>query len=257
MAIRPIFIPVLDGPPFVREVEIEFKWHPGFSKAQMQKSIESLHCATAQKEISPILDISSKSPYPLGVSLSAFNLRIELDSQEITTVECAYQGSKVFEEGGPYQDLYLTSSREAKQDPRIRTSGEVIRFDFQGQDFSTFPIHGFYDWLYIYALWQKINLEERILEQILEFKGFSDIAFNPKRSFNCQARSVALFVSLHQNNLIKSVVEDRYADYLDLITDKTKSQLSQPNQLTLFEMPEIEVRPEEKTHDYRSSAKPS
>jgi hypothetical protein len=51
-----------------------FEWHPGFSKSQAQKSIASLHCAAAEAGIAPVLEISSKSPDPLGVSLSAFNL---------------------------------------------------------------------------------------------------------------------------------------------------------------------------------------
>ena len=45
MAKRPIFTPNFSGFPHVNTVDIEFKWHPGFAKSQLQKSIASLHAA--------------------------------------------------------------------------------------------------------------------------------------------------------------------------------------------------------------------
>lgn len=76
MAKRPVFIPQFDGPTFVEELLIEFTWYPGFSKTQAQKSINSLHSAASERGIVPILEISSKSFDPVGVALSAFNLKI-------------------------------------------------------------------------------------------------------------------------------------------------------------------------------------
>ena len=101
MAKRPIFTPNFPEFPYVDAIDIEFKWHPGFAKSQMQKSIASLHAAAEKlNKISPILEISSKSTSRLGVSLSAFSLSMQtLDGQKMS-VECAYQGSKVFENGG-------------------------------------------------------------------------------------------------------------------------------------------------------------
>ena len=78
MAKRPIFIPDFNGFPYVDTIDIEFKWHPGFAKSQLQKSIASLHAAAEQvNKISPILEISSKLTSRLGVSLSAFNLSLK------------------------------------------------------------------------------------------------------------------------------------------------------------------------------------
>ena len=37
MAKRPIFIPDPNGPPYVKVVELEFKWYPGFAKSQATK----------------------------------------------------------------------------------------------------------------------------------------------------------------------------------------------------------------------------
>ena len=218
MANRPIFIPNFDGFPFVKEIPIEFEWYPGFAKVQAQKSILSLHQEASQSEgIAPILEISSKSTEPLGVALSAFNLSLTKEGSRLS-VECAYQGSKVFKNGGPYSDLYSVSSRDAKIDERLRTSGDFIGYKFFEEEFPSKPITAFYDWLYLTALSQ--NTE--IAEKLLEFRGFSDIAFNPKKSLNCQARSAALFVSLHHRSLIHQASDDQDF-FIALITNKDMS----------------------------------
>ncbi len=220
MAKRPIFIPDFNGFPYVDTVDIEFKWHPGFAKSQMRKSIASLHAAAEKlNKVSPILEISSKSMLPLGVSLSAFNLLLEIPNGQQINVECAYQGSKVFENGGPYHELYSVSSREAKTDDRLRNSGELVAFNFCGEDFSIEPKTAFYDWLYITALSQN---ETDLVRELEMFQGFSDIVFNPNRSINCQARAAALFVSLSKNELINEQMLQDKDRYLALITDKTQ-----------------------------------
>lgn len=222
MARRPVFVPDFRGFPFVKEILVEFDWYPGFSKSQAQKSIASLHrVAAAEQNISNVLEISSKSPDPLGVSLSAFNLMLKLAENHKMSVECAFQGSKVFERGGPYIDLYSASSREAKTDERLRNSGNLVAFNFLGEDFPTYPMTAFYDWLYITALWQHAKLAQ----ELLAFQGFSDIVFNPKRSVNCQARSAALFVSLYHHGVIERIVQDK--DYfVHLITGESSQALS-------------------------------
>jgi len=205
MAKRPVFIPDPQGPPFVKEVVVEFVWYPGFAKSRAQKSIESLHKAAAEKlKISPILEVSLKSADPLGVSLSAFHLILKAKGRSMP-VECAFQGSKVFERGGPYTDLYSKSGREAKKDGRLQNSGKLVAFDFMGEKFPTDPKTLFYDWLYITALWQNAEFAEKILA----FRAFSDIAFNPKRSINCQARAAALFVSLRQSGRLERAIREK------------------------------------------------
>ena len=146
------------------------------------------------------------------------------------SVECAFQGSKVFEHGGPFTDLYAVSSRDAKKDDRLRNSGDVTRFSFMGEDFPTKPLTAFYDWLYITAL----NQNEGLARQLLRFNGFTDIAFNPDKSFNCQARSAALYVALSQNGEIENIVDKNI--YLELISDLHKSpgKKQSPSQLSLF-----------------------
>ena len=232
MAKRPIFTPNLNGFPYVDAIDVEFKWHPGFAKSQLQKSIVSLHEAAEKQGITPILEISSKSMFPLGVSLSAFNLLLEIPNGQKINVECAYQGSKVFENGGPYHELYSASSRDAKMDDRLRNSGELTAFNFCGEDFPTEPKTAFYDWLYMTALSQK---KTDLVKEFEVFQGFSDIVFNPNRSINCQARAAALFVSLSKNGLIDEQMLQDTDRYLEVITDKAQPPSTQPTpyQLTL------------------------
>lgn len=233
MANRPIFTPDFNGFPFVQKVDIEFKWYPGFAKSQMQETILSLHEAAEKQGIAPILEISSKSASRLGVSLSAFNLPLETKSGQKMSVECAYQGSKVFENGGPYDELYFGSSKSAKTDERLQNSGKLIGFYFCGEDFPIEPKTAFYDWLYITALYQK---KKDLLQQLQSYQGFSDIVFNPSKSLNCQARAAALCVSLSKSGLMnKQIISDKDY-YIGILNgrDQYPPIEQDPQQLSLF-----------------------
>jgi hypothetical protein len=123
-------------------------------------------------------------------------------------LENAFQGSKVFVSGGPYQDLYDAEPGQARRDPRIRESGKIIGFRFGSELFPSEPTTGFYDWLYVRALrphiaWLKKNASH--------FAGFTDIEFNPERSINCQARSLALLFSLENRLKLEEVADDYWA----------------------------------------------
>lgn len=233
MAKRPVFIPVPQHHPYFRELQVEFEWHSGFALVQAQKSISSLHAAVAFLGLSPVLEISSRSIDAVGVALSAFNLQLHLGQYRRMSVECAYQGSKVFEFGGPYTDLYLRTSREAKKDERIRTSGKLLSFRFLGEDFPLDPGTAFYDWLYIQALSQNSLLAD----QLALYRAFSDIAFNPSASQSCQARSAALYVGLASSEdiNIEKLVENREY-YLDVVNNQfvpNRSIISVGKQLAL------------------------
>ena len=212
---RPIFVPLKNGSPFVKEVIIEFEWYPGFALTQAQKSISALHRVAQAQSIYPVLEISSKSESSFGVSLSAFNLKLEAPDGNMISVECAFQGSKIFQRGGPYTDLYFVSSKEAKQDERLRNSGDLVGFRFFGSDFPIKPTTAFYDRLYLSALWQN----PVVADKLMTYNGFSDIAFNPQKSLNCQARSAALFVALKSQGLAQQAIEDR--DYYLRLFEKS------------------------------------
>lgn len=221
MAERPIFMPNLEGPELVKTCMLQFQWFPGMAKSQAQKSIDSLHeNARKQLHVNRVLEISSKSKEELGVLLSAFNLMITTVRQgRQFSLECAFQASKVFERGGPYKDLLEKSSIEAKKDPRLKDSGRLIGFHFYGMDWDLLPRTAFYDWLYINAL----HKQDELASQVLSYRAFSDIAFNPEKSVNCQAYSAALYVSLSKRGLLTTdLLRDRDY-YLETIGSATIS----------------------------------
>lgn len=191
----------------VRTKHVEFQWFPGMAVSQKQKSADSLHAAALKLPgISKVLEVSSKSREELGVALSAFNLTFTTVKHNRTfSVECAYQGSKVFEHGGPFVDIFGMTSREAKKDERLRSSGRLTGFRFFGTDWGLEPQTAFYDWLYINAL----KKQPSMTEQLLEYSAFTDIEFNPERSINCQAYSVALYISLHKRCLLKEATSSK------------------------------------------------
>jgi hypothetical protein len=195
------------GDALVEERYVEFEWHPGLSVQQKQRSVASLHQAAGESGISSILEVSTKSESALGRSLSAFNLTLGGGGAEAFPVEAAFQGSKVFERGGPYRDMYGLSGRKIKRDERLKDSGRLMGFDFVGDAWGLEPKTAFYDWLYVTALSQHPELAA----EVGRYAAFSDIEFNPKKSINCQARSVALFVSLRERNLLEKALSGKDA----------------------------------------------
>lgn len=210
MAERPIFVPRSYGPALVQEVLVSFHWHAGMAPSQKRKNILEMHAAAERRGFSPLLEVSSKSELEAGRRLSAFHMPLRVNGIT-TTVECAFQGGKVFENGGPYIDLYEVTSREAKRDERLKSSGRLVAFSFEGEEFSLYPPTAFYDWLYLNALYPYRDW----LRRLDQFAGFTDIEFNPERSINCQARSCAKFAALDQRNLLDDAVES-YGSFLTI-----------------------------------------
>jgi hypothetical protein len=202
MAERPIFIPVSGTRELVKEVFFSLAWNSGFAPVQKKKNIAALHEAAARSGWTSLLEISSKSAEKLGRHLSAFHLKVRVENLAEIRLECAFQGSKVFEKGGPYTDLYLIDPKDAKRDPRLQESGRLTGFRFNGFSFPLEPKTIFYDWLYVTAIYP----HREWLERLYKYAGFTDIEFNPTRSINCQARSCALFVSLMKNDLLEQAV---------------------------------------------------
>lgn len=221
MANRPVYIPITKAQsPGVITMDIEFKWFPGMSKSQKQKSISSLHEAANKLNIYPVLEISSKSEVELGVQLSAFNLLITTKKRHKSfTVETAFQSSKIFDRGGPYRDLLEGTSIQAKKDMRLKESGNLLKFLFFSKEFPLKPRTFFYDWLYINALHQN----EGLAEQTTCYQGFTDIEFNPQKSINCQAYSAALYVSLRNLGVVNDALESPEM-FLEVLNNEYKSK---------------------------------
>jgi hypothetical protein len=206
MAVRPVFTPELHAKPLVNENQVNFTWHAGLSVSQKQKSIRSLHAAASDVlgvPTSKILEISSKSEQPIGRRLSAFTLELDLPDGVRSTVECAFQGSKRFCDGGPYTDLYGLDSRSAKRDPRLQRSGLLWAFSFFGSEWPLKPKTVFYDWLYI----SSVSCDPDLIAEITQFEAFTDIEFNPAKSLNCQANSAARLASMIRRGLLDAISE--------------------------------------------------
>lgn len=216
MATRPVFVPLHDRLGVLVK-QIEFTWHPGLSASQKKKSVKSLHeSARSSLSIDDILEISTKSESASGVALSAFNLKFTTRKNKLTlSVESAFQGSKVFDFGGPFVDLYEVDSKSAKIDKRTKTSGSLIGFSFFGIRWKTHPITAFYDWLYVNALTKNPDLAE----ELTRHEAFTDIEFNPEKSLNCQAYSAALYVSLVKNGFLEEAIssQEKFIEVIERI----------------------------------------
>ena len=207
---------------------VEFQWVPGLAISQGRKSVMNLHEAAISKHgIQRILEISTRSQNELGISLSAFNLQVSIAERNYP-VEAVYQSSKVFQNGGPYLDLMSASALDSKKDLRLKNSGELIGFRFENQDWPLTTSPNFYDYLYIRALMENVDRKK-----LLQFEAFSDIAFNQNslnskvgKSFNCQARSAAIYVSL-----LGKMSE---ATILNWLMSSSQEMRVQPDQLNLF-----------------------
>ena len=202
MANRPVYVPKMSAP-FLNSVPVEFTWNGGFAASQKQKNIDAIHSEFLRRfPERKVLEISSKSRRELGVKLSAFNLKKYVPSLgKSISIECIFQGGKVFSAGGPYTDLYSGTSREAKKDPRLKSSGMLKNFYFEGKTIPLIPKTAFYDWLYINALMENPELAE----ELLQYDSFTDVEFNPNKGVNCQAKAAAVYVALARLGLLEKV----------------------------------------------------
>tara|TARA_B100000579_G_C22833700_1_gene857407 strand:- start:47 stop:754 length:708 start_codon:yes stop_codon:yes gene_type:complete len=209
MAKRPIFI-VSEDPKFLYiEKEIEFEWFAGLSVSQKQKSVNSLHNSAKLSGYDKILEVSTKSENSIGKKLSAFNLSFPMSDGKLIYLESAFQGSKIFENGGPYNDLYSMEPFDIKKEDRISKENVIKGFKFDGIEWDSEPKTAFYDWLYINAVFKNIENNGNEYKKILEYNAFTDIEFNPLKSINCQARSCAVYVSLYKQNILEDALESK------------------------------------------------
>ena len=110
---------------------------------------------------------------------------------------------------------------EAKKDERIKESGTLIGFDLFGDIWELEPKTAFYDYIYIKTLLENKHL----IDDILKYDAFTDIEFNPEKSINCQAYSVALFKALSLRCLLPRSVSNKKA-FLDTIKNRPISTSS-------------------------------
>lgn len=176
-----------------------FEFFGGFAISQKRKTIESFHAAIKKDSINNILEVSRKNENYLGVLLSAFNLLITIDNKKYP-VECVYQSSKIFDDIQYKECLYMMPA-DAKKfvKEKVETNNfSLTGFRFRNIVFPLKPNSLFYDYLYIFALSQNIDLALKIID----YDCFTDIEFNHKKQYASQARSCALFKYLYINNQV-------------------------------------------------------
>jgi len=204
MAIRPIFRATKDKD-LVEIKDIEFRFYTGFASTQKVKSINSLHSSAEKLGYKNILEVSTNSNSEIGYQLSAFNLMVDFEDRKIP-LESAFQASKVFEGNIQYEDLYFAPAIKSKKDERLKQSGKIIKFKFRDEEWKTEPKTAFYDYLYISTIY---NNYPHIVNELVKYEIFTDIAFNPKKSINCQAKSCAILVSLHHINKLEEALSSK------------------------------------------------
>ena len=233
MAKRPYFI-IKKTFPFFDEHSADFKYEPGFALVQSRKNITNLHNAIQQTEINcNILEVSTKSDDDLGVMLSAFNLQYTNTNYKLENV---FQASKVFSKGGPYRELLSMSPSEAKRNDLLHTSGSIIAFeDLENNRWSLEPKTAYYDWIYIKSALCFLNRNPIQKERLLKYSVFTDIAFNPQKSINCQARSLAMLVGLIAGNAEEKYLRDQES-FLQLYASSDNSKKVSTKQISLFDI---------------------
>ena len=179
----------------VRTHIFTFPWEPGMSTSQRRKSAQNLqkefhkYCDQELMEISSAGEVGS-----LGYKLSAFNLLTKtILSDEITTVEKVYQGSKIVLINGEeviLNDLfYCKDSLTAKKDERLKNP--IVGFKLCKLEYRGKP-RVFYNWLYINSL---VRFNKELFDQLVASRCLNFCDTQAKLTVDaCQAEACALLM---------------------------------------------------------------
>ena len=196
---------------------VEFEYIKGMAFSQKQKNVLSFHKSIqAMFPNSRIVEISTKSQSRLGVKLSAFNLK--LDGYPL---ECVFQSSKLFEGNVQFNHLLFEEPKVAKQYIHDNVSLRLIGFKYKGELFDLIPRTMFYDYIYISALIQS-NID---VSDIANYDIFTDIEFNEKKAYNCQARACAIYAYMLRNENVEYYMSSK-EKFKELYSTRTGEQLT-------------------------------
>ena len=208
MSIKQVFESITHAP-YYQVKEVTYECARGLALVNKRKNITRIHQNYLQSNAErKVLEVSSKSMQETGIRLSAFNLKDENGH----TVECVFQSSKKFENGGPYTELKEKTSIEAKKDERLKSSGKLIAFIHEGVEYPLEPKTAFYDWIYINALLKNKDL----CEELKEYDAFTDVEFNFKKSLNCQAEACAMYCGLVKAGKLEEAMKS-FEDFVNVI----------------------------------------
>ena len=56
----------------------------------------------------------------------------------------------------------------------------------------------------------------KLADALMEYDAFTDIAFNPEKSLNCQAEAAAIYVSLRKRNLLEEALKSKES-FIDIV----------------------------------------
>lgn len=185
----------------VEEKIVEYKYIAGNSSLQKSKNVCSLHDSIKKEFNGQILEISSKSYFDIGKELSAFNLKVEYKGKKIP-IENIYQSSKVFENDEQFTEILNYSPLEAKRCMYKSKNKKIVSFRFDDKNYPITPSTLYYNYIYCRALKQNHHL----IKEIIKYNIFTDIEFNYIYSVNCQARAVAIYLSLYKNGLLEEAL---------------------------------------------------
>ena len=196
---------------------VEFEYVKGMAFSQKQKNVLSFHRSIqARFPNARIIEISTKSPSALGIQLSAFNLK--LDGYPL---ECVFQSSKLFEGNVQFGNLLYEEPKAAKHFIRDHVTLPLIGFKYKDDFFDLLPRSMFYDYIYISALMQN-NTD---VSDIANYDIFTDIEFNEKKAFNCQARACAIYAYLLRNGNLRYYMSSK-ENFIKLYRSKAENQLA-------------------------------
>lgn len=195
--------------PFFKNVVVEAQFPKGWIRTPI-KGVEAVNEAYKEKKGTDKIpfEVSSASKSELGRKLSAFNLK---DDQG-RLLECVFQSSKKFENGGPYLDLLDVEPGKAKKDARLKNSGRLVAFVKDNVEYPISPRTAFYDYIYINALMANQDL----WEEIDNYDAFTDVWFNPDKSSNCQAEAMAMFRGLKETGNLEKAMKS-FDDFVDTV----------------------------------------
>ena len=196
---------------------ITFTYVKGMAFSQKQKNVISFHgsiqSAYPQHRI---LEVSTKSLNPLGVKLSAFNLKLDG-----FPLESVFQSSKVFANGTQYTFLKSYAPRDAKKFISENATMPLSSFRYNDAEFPLIPQSMFYDYIYIKAL---MAIPE-ISMALKDYDIFTDIEFNEKKQINCQARACAIYAHMLRTNSVDFFMSS-LSNFKTLYLPKEEKQLS-------------------------------
>jgi len=202
VAKRLYFIPKSSYQGLILEKTVYFPEVRGDRDYSMKKTMETMHHVIRAKESGgQILEVS---PYggPEGKACTPWLLKLKTQDGKFHPVAALYEAAKVFEHGGPYEDLKEKRAEEILGDPRLRQSGKLMGFHFEDEAFTTTPRHKFFDYLYIRALKERADLHEALLKAEI----ITDVTYQMSSMYLSPARSVSYFISLYQKGLLEKVL---------------------------------------------------